>query len=164
MAYPELLSSSDDNGQSADESFSAETRRFLPGQFACPIVYTTEFPLHWRVSLEKAMSHLKTNVLRPFSVQNTTGMFVVERDDSIVYFTLNNSSKHTSAVSLLDENSKPEIYNSIVLQVHGLSCPIWIQNDFVPLIKSKLDSEVTLEEIQAFFSRNPDAKITKAVR
>ncbi|KAI8070038.1 hypothetical protein BC940DRAFT_352597, partial [Gongronella butleri] len=162
VACPELLSSSDENGQSADESFSVETRRFLPGQFACPIVHIAEFPLHWRVSPEKAMNHLKTNVLRPFAVQNIPGMFVIERENSIVYFTLSSSGKNTPALPLVPGNPKLGNAHSIVLQVHGLSCPIWIENDFIPLIKAKLDSEVTLEEMQAFFSRNPDAKLTLA--
>lgn len=146
------------------------------------MVYQKKFPLHWRVPLGKALNHLKSEVLRPFIVRNRPDMYVIEKDDNIVYCKLYETTTNNDNLSVntpilrqqqqhfdqLDENGKQfssatsslnnHTNNELVLDVFGIECPDWICNDFVQLIDNRLFSEITLSELQTFFSRNPSSK------
>ncbi|KAI8877045.1 hypothetical protein K501DRAFT_199034, partial [Backusella circina FSU 941] len=50
----------------------------------------------------------------------------------------------------------------LVLEVYGIDLPSWIEKEFVNLIENRLISQITLNEIQQFFVRNPTSKPTHA--
>ncbi|ORZ05243.1 hypothetical protein BCR42DRAFT_474175 [Absidia repens] len=171
-------------------SSPSQHMNFFHGQFQCPLVYRKEFPLHWRVPLGKALNYLKNDVLHPFMVMNRTDMYVIEREKTIVYCKLNektsamtpllpnDNKEHEAGSILLAEGGTPMTpasapvaaatpsttyslaSNELELAVYGLECPDWIVNDVVNLIENRLMSEVTLEELQTFFARNPSSKPT----
>ncbi|KAG0185644.1 KICSTOR complex protein szt2 [Apophysomyces sp. BC1034] len=196
----------DNNSESDDEEhtfseldgLSLRASNFTPGQFQCPVVFRRRFPLHWRIQPNASLRYLTADVLRLFIIHNRRHMFVVERDNSIVYckiYEKNTSNTPdtetiTSTVSPLelvpseyatgDENahkdnaispiplhkspSIPTVSESreLVLEVHGIELPVWVEREFVDLIENRLMSHMTLNEIQQFFLRNPASKPTKA--
>ncbi|CAO3642716.1 unnamed protein product [Mucor fragilis] len=198
-----------------------ESSKFAPGQFACPIVYTKRFPLHWRLQPSVALKFLTTDVLRLFTVFNRPNMFVIERDGSIVYCkiyeeslsgtgadaegspnTVYGSPTHTLSGKKVEDDAQtlvafstdattptptpkrelskisstsphpprtasvPRISTSdkreLVLEVHGIDLPPWVEKEFVNLIENRLISQITLNEIQQFFVRNSTSKPTSA--
>ncbi|CAO3593606.1 unnamed protein product [Absidia cylindrospora] len=172
---------SSDAGTTKSSSPSQDLN-FFHGQFQCPLVYRKEFPLHWRVPLGKALNYLKNDVLHPFMVMNRTDMYVIEREKTIVYCKLNEKTSAMTPMpsneSTMHEGGPPMTpasapvttatpsttyslaSNELELAVYGLECPDWIVNDVVNLIENRLMSEVTLEELQTFFARNPSSKPT----
>lgn len=68
-------------GGSRPDCRSLETKKFKPGEFACPLVYRRAWPLHWRVKPGQAMKSVAHLVLFPFAVQNRKNFFVVESKD-----------------------------------------------------------------------------------
>ncbi|KAG0251971.1 hypothetical protein DFQ27_008406 [Actinomortierella ambigua] len=57
------------------------TRRFQPGEFACPVVHSVSWPLHWRVKPGQALKSVASLVLNPFVVYNRKNFFVIESQD-----------------------------------------------------------------------------------
>lgn len=80
-----------DNQHRADPSLEAATstpsveNTFQLGQFACPLLYTKKFPLHWRIPINGAFKSLATETFRMFAIKNKAHMFVIEREDTVVY-------------------------------------------------------------------------------
>ncbi|KAI9288344.1 hypothetical protein BC943DRAFT_153411 [Umbelopsis sp. AD052] len=58
---------------------------FQLGQFACPLLYTKKFPLHWRIPINGAFKSLATETFRMFAIKNKAHMFVIERENTVVY-------------------------------------------------------------------------------
>ncbi|CEP07420.1 hypothetical protein [Parasitella parasitica] len=50
----------------------------------------------------------------------------------------------------------------LVLEVHGIDLPPWVEKEFVDLIENRLISQITLNELQQFFARNSTSKPTPA--
>ncbi|KAI9478175.1 MAG: hypothetical protein EXX96DRAFT_239123 [Benjaminiella poitrasii] len=50
----------------------------------------------------------------------------------------------------------------LVLEVYGIDLPSWVEKEFVNMIENRLVSQITLNEIQQFFSRNSVTKPTAA--
>ncbi|KAI9019407.1 hypothetical protein CLU79DRAFT_888752 [Phycomyces nitens] len=179
--------------------------RFKPGQFECPVLFTKRFPLHWRLQPNTTLKYLTSDVLRLFTVTNRPHMFVIERDDSIVYCKIyeksnqspqdesdrankaqsaNTSTRQnvedglfTSTTSSIKQEfgrkpppsprnkalaMKPSESKELVLEVHGVELPVWVEKEFVNLIENRIVSHITLNEVQQFFSRNPTTKPTLA--
>ncbi|KAF9300037.1 KICSTOR complex protein szt2 [Mortierella antarctica] len=57
------------------------SKKFKPGEFACPLVYRVAWPLHWRVRPGQATKSVAHLVLYPFAVQNRKNFYVVESSD-----------------------------------------------------------------------------------
>ncbi|KAI7903405.1 uncharacterized protein BX663DRAFT_434036, partial [Cokeromyces recurvatus] len=211
----EDISDEDNENEDIQDVFNntdmTETNKFFPGQFSCPLVFTKRFPLHWRLQPNIALKFLSSDVLRLFTVVNRPNMFVIERDDSIVYCKISEESfdnevevspnttcvspvhtlsgknteddtqtliavnmpettpkrelsrisstspmPHTSSVTRSSSNEKREL----VLEVYGIDLPSWVEKEFVNLIEKRLISQITLNEIQQFFSRNSVTKPT----
>lgn len=94
---------------------NAESPKFFPGQFSCPIVYTKRFPLHWRLQPSVALKFLTTDVLRLFTVINRPNMFVIERDASIVYCKI-----YEESLGMETEGGSPNtVYSSPVNTLSG---------------------------------------------
>jgi hypothetical protein len=84
-----------------------ETNKFTPSQFACPVVFKKRFPLHWRLQPNVALKFLAADALRLFTVINRPNMFVIERDNSIVY------CKMYEEILDIDEGGSPStVYGS----------------------------------------------------
>ncbi|KAG2227474.1 hypothetical protein INT45_007499 [Circinella minor] len=209
------LDSSDDNSEDEDNIYTVSendgslvaTGKFKPGQFACPVIYTKQFPLHWRLQPNVALKYLRADVLRLFVVRNRPNMYVIERSGSIVYCKifereLNDGSNikadnsTTMTPTTADISRSPQSISSptsgaiplhfkspeerkgsksgstssattdntreLVLEVHGIDLPLWIEQEFTDLIENRLTTEITLNEIQRFFLRNPNSKPTSA--
>lgn len=169
--------------------------KFEQGQYSCPVVLTKSFPLHWRLLPNVALKYLTLDVLRLFIVKNRTNMFVIERDNSIVYckifereldngeaipaptpntlslspqpVTPEVNGKHSPQLEERKASSSskttPETKRELVLEVHGLDLPPWIEQEFIGMIENRLVSQITLSEIQQFFLRNPSSRPTEAV-
>lgn len=171
--------------------------KLVPGQFSCPVVFTKRFPLHWRLSPNAALKYLTADVLRLFIVRNRPQMFVIERDNSIVYCKIferevpseeeeesremtlspqavsdgNNDGvikspgpeRKTPGSKAASTGGAPDVARELVLQVHGICLPPWIEQEFVDLIENRLVSHITLNEVQQFFLRNPNSRPTPAV-
>ncbi|KAL1915964.1 uncharacterized protein VTP21DRAFT_6352 [Calcarisporiella thermophila] len=67
-----------------DQQYS---KRFKPGQFACPLVFTKRFPLHWRLKPCEAVN-CAANFLQPLAVRNRKNLFVHGSGESTVYMRL----------------------------------------------------------------------------
>lgn len=165
--------------------------KFAPGEFSCPVVYTRRFPLHWRLQPNAAVKYLTGDALRLFVVHNRPQMFVIERDNSVVYckiyeedvttadheetsFTQSPVTTPSASQSPLLERKTPasratgsilstDTPRELVLEVHGIDLPDWIEQEFVGLVENRLVSHITLNEVQQFFLRNPNSKPTMAV-
>lgn len=186
--------------------------KFEPNQFACPIVFTKRLPLHWRLQPNVASKYLSTDVLRLFTVVNRPGMYVIERDNSIVYckiheetidsesesspntvygspvqtlsgknteddnqtlvaFSTSESKRDLTKVSSTSprprgtNNSRPSSTEKreIVIEVYGIELPPWVEREFLNMIENRLVSQITLNEIQQYFTRNSTSKPTLAV-
>lgn len=84
-------SDSDQGSQDEDEALvtggskpvdgPSGTKKFKPGEFACPLVYRVAWPLHWRVKPGQATKSVAHLVLYPFAVQNRKNFYVVESSD-----------------------------------------------------------------------------------
>ncbi|KAG0039247.1 hypothetical protein BGZ82_009093 [Podila clonocystis] len=84
-------SSDSDQGSQEDEALvtggskpadgPSGTKKFKPGEFACPLVYRVAWPLHWRVKPGQATKSVAHLVLYPFAVQNRKNFYVVESSD-----------------------------------------------------------------------------------
>ncbi|KAF9390999.1 KICSTOR complex protein szt2 [Podila verticillata] len=84
-------SDSDQGSQEEDEALvtggskpvdgPSGTKKFKPGEFACPLVYRVAWPLHWRVKPGQATKSVAHLVLYPFAVQNRKNFYVVESSD-----------------------------------------------------------------------------------
>jgi hypothetical protein len=154
-------SSSSSSSQDSSSSFAGSTASTLEkdnepyavGEFRCSEVFRRTFKVHWRVPLTKVLSYLKNDVLRPFVVTNRTQMYVIEREHTVVYC-------HFSHIPITATTG----YYDLEMTVHGLACPPWIERDVVPMIENRLTDEVTLAELQTFFSRNPTTKPTLSVK
>lgn len=68
------------------------------------------------------------------------------------------ANRSTSTSTLGGESAR-----ELVLQVHGIDLPSWIEQEFVDLLENRLISHITLNEIQQVFLRNPNTKPTPAV-
>lgn len=86
---------------SGEETTFAPPKKFLPGQFACDIVFTKRFPLHWRLQPNSAFNKLMIDTLPPFLVKNKPGMFVISHKSSVVYCFLSEvtTTIHSSTLS-----------------------------------------------------------------
>ena len=211
-----LLDSSDENSEDEDNIYTVSendgslvaTGKFKSGQFACPVIYTKQFPLHWRLQPNVALKYLTADVLRLFVVRNRPNMYVIERSGSIVYCKIferelgggssgKTDNTTTSTPTAADISRSPQSIASptsgaiplhlkspeerkgsksastssastdyareLVLEVHGINLPLWIEQEFIDLIENRLTTEITLNEIQHFFLRNPNSKPTSAV-
>ncbi|KAJ3234968.1 KICSTOR complex protein szt2 [Chytriomyces hyalinus] len=82
-----------DNDDSSDEDDEDEdhhaysSHSFVPGQFACPIVSSHTFPIHWRLKPLNALS-IATASINILGISNRNNMFVFEEDGKVVYFKL----------------------------------------------------------------------------
>ncbi|KAF7728436.1 hypothetical protein EC973_006116 [Apophysomyces ossiformis] len=193
--------SEDDDGRSELNQSVLQAANFTPGQFRCPVVFKKQFPLHWRLQPNMALRYLTTDVLQLFTIQNRRHMFVVERDDTVVYckiyendisslqgaeveatvtspsdepqllevITEEENAQRQSTTSPLPQNKLSSVSSTsavtkrreLVLEVHGIHLPTWIEKEFVDLIENRLVSHITLNEIQQFFLRNPTSRPTK---
>lgn len=185
--------------------------KFEPNQFACPIVFTKRLPLHWRLQPNVASKYLSTDVLRLFTVINRPGMYVIERDNAIVYckiyeetidsepegspntvygsptqtlsgknteddnqtlvaFSTSDSKRDLTRISSTSprprgtNNSRPSSTEKreLVIEVYGIELPPWVEREFVNMIENRLISQITLNEIQQYFTRNSTSKPTLA--
>ncbi|KAH6584712.1 hypothetical protein BASA60_000852 [Batrachochytrium salamandrivorans] len=58
--------------------------KFAVGHFACPLVFTHMFPLHWRVAISKAISVVIMSI-SPLAIYNRKNMFVYSTNNSVFY-------------------------------------------------------------------------------
>ncbi|KAI9488244.1 hypothetical protein BDB00DRAFT_59186 [Zychaea mexicana] len=89
---------------SGEETSFTPPKKFQPGQFACDIIFTWRFPLHWRLQPNIALNALSSDVLRHFKVRNRPNIFVCMRDDTVIYCTLRENTviNHCYAESSID--------------------------------------------------------------
>ncbi|KAJ3399157.1 hypothetical protein HDU80_008215, partial [Chytriomyces hyalinus] len=82
-----------ENDDSSDEDDEDEehhyytSHSFVPGQFACPLVSSHTFPIHWRLKPLNALS-IATASINILGISNRNNMFVFEEDGKVVYFKL----------------------------------------------------------------------------
>ncbi|CAG8521098.1 2550_t:CDS:10 [Paraglomus occultum] len=107
----EIKSVSDDGTEKSDE------QEFKYGQFECPRVYETTFPLHWRLRPNQALAGI-TSSLNWFAVANRKHMYVVPDKDHIVYIKLSEISNPSLVV---DPENAAELdrQTSALPQVNG---------------------------------------------
>ncbi|KAI9264092.1 hypothetical protein BDA99DRAFT_463016 [Phascolomyces articulosus] len=89
---------------SGEEASFTPPKKFRPGQFACDVIFTWRFPLHWRLQPNIALNALSSDVLRHFTVRNRPNIFVCMRDDTVIYCTLHESTvvNHYTDGSIID--------------------------------------------------------------
>ncbi|KAG2219749.1 hypothetical protein INT45_007788 [Circinella minor] len=90
---------------SGEEASFTPPKKFRPGQFACDIIFTWRFPLHWRLQPNVALNALSSDVLRHFTVKNRPNIFVCMRDDTVIYCTLRETTvinHYTDGTSIID--------------------------------------------------------------
>ncbi|CAI2180701.1 6797_t:CDS:2, partial [Funneliformis geosporum] len=85
------------------------SKKFKPGQFECESVYKQTFPIHWRLRPNQALNGIASSILDPFVVSNRKHMFVIAKNQNIVYLKL--SEVEASPVYIddesLDDSSRP---------------------------------------------------------
>ncbi|KAI7867129.1 hypothetical protein BDF14DRAFT_1984118 [Spinellus fusiger] len=73
------------------------------------------------------------------------------------------SKKLLSSPLIKNTSTKPSSDSKeLVLEVHGVDLPQWIEKEFLDLIENRLISHITLNEVQQFFARNPTSRPTLA--
>ncbi|KAI9319087.1 hypothetical protein BX666DRAFT_1922985 [Dichotomocladium elegans] len=190
--------SSDDESEEDEDDDAIRDAGFVPGEFSCSVVYAKRFPLHWRLQPNVALRYLTADVLRIFVVLNRPNMFVIERDNTVVYCKIHEQEiGSNSSLMACNENltSSPVSSKSpapptedrkgasanrnvpastpsgsegsscsreLVLEVYGIDLPPWIEHEFVELLENRLVSQITLNEVQQFFLRNPNTRPTIA--
>ena len=90
---------------SGEEASFTPPKKFRPGQFACDIIFTWRFPLHWRLQPNIALNALSSDVLRHFTVKNRPNIFVCMRDNTVIYCTLTETTvvnHYTDGTSIID--------------------------------------------------------------
>ncbi|KAI8967702.1 hypothetical protein BDF20DRAFT_982257 [Mycotypha africana] len=87
---------------SGDDSAFSPPKKFSSGQFACNVVFTKRFPLHWRLAPNTAYNKLMSDVLQPFLVKNVPGMLVCSHDSSVLYCFLSEISPPANNTNLSD--------------------------------------------------------------
>ncbi|KAL9552740.1 hypothetical protein MBANPS3_003625 [Mucor bainieri] len=115
------------------------SEKFVPGQFACPVVYTKRFPLHWRLQPSVALKFLTTDVLRLFTVINRPNMFVIERDGSIVYCKIYEESLSGTGAADAAEGSPNTVYGSPTHTLSGKK----VDDDAQTLVAFSTDTATT---------------------
>lgn len=81
------------SGDGTEKSDKKESEKFAYGQFECPLVYKTIFPLHWRLRPNQALAGITSSLLNWFAVSNRKHMYVVPDKDHIVYIKLSEISR-----------------------------------------------------------------------
>ncbi|ORY48653.1 hypothetical protein BCR33DRAFT_40958 [Rhizoclosmatium globosum] len=78
---------SDDEDDDDDASSSSNAITFIPNQFACPMVFSRQFSIHWRVKPSLALNAAVSSI-SVLAITNRKNMFVFEAGGIIVYFKL----------------------------------------------------------------------------
>jgi hypothetical protein len=105
-------------------------------------------------------------------VQTLSGKYTEDDAQTLVAFNSSDSKRELTKISSTSprprgtNNSRPTSNEKreLVLEVYGIDLPPWIEKEFVNLIDNRLVSQITLNEIQQYFSRNSTSKPTAAVR
>uniref|UniRef100_A0A3P8U7F2 SZT2 subunit of KICSTOR complex n=1 Tax=Amphiprion percula TaxID=161767 RepID=A0A3P8U7F2_AMPPE len=162
-----LLHTSDD--YNTEESYQARdylaaTMQFIPGHFACDVVWSTIIHIHPRLKMgpnmgvSRAIQALRS-VLNSFCVVNRKNMFVYQERTTKSVFYL--SFEVGMLVSSL-EGSRPvgQVDKHILLLVHGVgNAGPEITDELVKVLRKRLD-ETTLDIITVMLVRN--CKLTPA--
>uniref|UniRef100_A0A672L0D1 SZT2 subunit of KICSTOR complex n=1 Tax=Sinocyclocheilus grahami TaxID=75366 RepID=A0A672L0D1_SINGR len=170
--YRPRMTNSDD--YNADESYQprdylAATMQFIPGYFACDVVWSTVIYIHPRLKMgpnmgvSRAIQALRS-VLNAFCVVNRKNMFVYQERTTksvfylrpdvmcVVLYASRSSLEGSRLVGLVDKH--------ILLQVHGVgTAGPEISDELVKVLRKRLD-EATLDIITVMLVRN--CKLTPA--
>lgn len=112
---------------SGEDASISPPKKFTAGQFACDVVYTRHYPLHWRLPPFSALGVLSNDVLRHFMVKNRPNTFVYMCDDKVLYCTLREEvvayPEHESRESGVDfassaSRASPPIFPHSDLDLH----------------------------------------------
>uniref|UniRef100_A0A8C8ILX1 SZT2 subunit of KICSTOR complex n=1 Tax=Oncorhynchus tshawytscha TaxID=74940 RepID=A0A8C8ILX1_ONCTS len=171
--YRQRLANSDD--YNAEESYQprdylAATMQFIPGHFACEVVWSTVIHIHPRLKMgpnmgvSRAIQALRS-VLNAMCVVNRKSMFVYQERStkSVFYLRLalgSRSSQEGARPS--QEGARPvgQVDKHILLLVHGVgSAGPEITDELVKVLRKRLD-ETTLDIITIMLGRN--CKLTPA--
>uniref|UniRef100_A0A8D3B9F7 SZT2 subunit of KICSTOR complex n=1 Tax=Scophthalmus maximus TaxID=52904 RepID=A0A8D3B9F7_SCOMX len=171
--YRQRLNNSDD--YNTEESYQARdylaaTMQFIPGHFACDVVWSTIIHIHPRLKIgpnmgvSRAIQALRS-VLNSFCVVNRKNMFVYQERStkSVFYLRLVYLESHFSSGSRSSlEGSRPvgQVDKHILLLVHGVgNAGPEITDELVKVLRKRLD-ETTLDIITVMLVRN--CKLTPA--
>uniref|UniRef100_A0A673XBR0 SZT2 subunit of KICSTOR complex n=1 Tax=Salmo trutta TaxID=8032 RepID=A0A673XBR0_SALTR len=177
--YRQRLANSDD--YNAEESYQprdylAATMQFIPGHFACEVVWSTVIHIHPRLKMgpnmgvSRAIQALRS-VLNAMCVVNRKSMFVYQERSTKSVFYLRLALVPPSLSSLLQgsfgarsslEGARPvgQVDKHILLLVHGVgSAGPEITDELVKVLRKRLD-ETTLDIITIMLGRN--CKLTPA--
>uniref|UniRef100_A0A3P9Q4X0 SZT2 subunit of KICSTOR complex n=1 Tax=Poecilia reticulata TaxID=8081 RepID=A0A3P9Q4X0_POERE len=137
--------------------YLAATMQFIPGHFACDIVWSTVIHIHPRLKMgpnmgvSRAIQALRS-VLNSFSVVNRKNMFVYQERTTKSVFYLRSSLEGSRPVGQVDKH--------ILLLVHGVgNAGPEITDELVKVLRKRLD-ETTLDIITVMLVRN--CKLTPA--
>uniref|UniRef100_A0AAR2L548 SZT2 subunit of KICSTOR complex n=1 Tax=Pygocentrus nattereri TaxID=42514 RepID=A0AAR2L548_PYGNA len=170
--YRQRMANSDD--YNADESYQprdylAATMHFMPGHFACDVVWSTIIHIHPRLKMGPNMGVARAiqalrSVLSAFSVVNRKNMFVYQERTTKSVFYLRSRviflCFQGSRSSM--EGSRPvgQVDKHILLLVHGVGrAGPEITDELVKVLRKRLD-EATLDIITVMLVRN--CKLTPA--
>ncbi|KAJ3070347.1 hypothetical protein HDU98_006628, partial [Podochytrium sp. JEL0797] len=78
---------SDDEDEEDEKMPNATAQSFAPNMFSCPLVFSRQFSIHWRVKPSLALNAAVSSITI-LAITNRKGMFVFEADGIIVYFRL----------------------------------------------------------------------------
>uniref|UniRef100_A0A3B5QJK0 SZT2 subunit of KICSTOR complex n=1 Tax=Xiphophorus maculatus TaxID=8083 RepID=A0A3B5QJK0_XIPMA len=137
--------------------YLAATMQFIPGHFACDVVWSTVIHIHPRLKMgpnmgvSRAIQALRS-VLNSFSVVNRKNMFVYQERTTKSVFYLRSSLEGSRPVGQVDKH--------ILLLVHGVrNAGPEITDELVKVLRKRLD-ETTLDIITVMLVRN--CKLTPA--
>uniref|UniRef100_A0A673A013 SZT2 subunit of KICSTOR complex n=1 Tax=Sphaeramia orbicularis TaxID=375764 RepID=A0A673A013_9TELE len=158
--YRQRLNTTDD--YNTEESYQARdylaaTMQFIPGHFACEVVWSTIIHIHPRLKMgpnmgvSRAIQALRS-VLNSFCVVNRKNMFVYQERSTKSVFYLRSSLEGSRPVGQVDKH--------ILLLVHGVgNAGPEITDELVKVLRKRLD-ETTLDIITVMLVRN--CKLTPA--
>jgi hypothetical protein len=139
-----------------------ENRTFSYGQFACPLMFTKQFPLYWRFRVNQALKYL-SRALQPLAIENRKNMYFYSKnkDDPIFYMKLSetnvdfesgneenvrsmspdsNQLDRNNSSSGFRKNSNRNTEHSLILEVYGVDQPGKdITDEFCAMIEGKLN-------------------------
>ncbi|ORX51512.1 hypothetical protein BCR36DRAFT_351388 [Piromyces finnis] len=153
-----------------------ENRTFSYGQFACPLMFTKQFPLYWRFRVNQALKYL-SRALQPLAIENRKNMYFYSKnkDDPIFYMKLSETNidfesgvddngramspdssqlDRTNSSSGFRKNSQRNSEHSLILEVYGVDTPGKdITDEFCAMIEGKLNLS-TLSIMSSTLLRN----------
>lgn len=140
-----------DEYEESDASKAAEI--FIPGSFACPVVFRTVFDLFHRCATNpgQVARTLEATVLHNFAVSNRSGIFVYKDESDKIFY-----------MRLQARGSGIEGDGKVELLVHGINEPGPSVTEQLKVLLQRRLLMIAVEMLSAVLTKNPHFRVGSA--